>query len=105
MEVFLPVSPAAFLWTLGIGALLAGSHLMASFRGMAPVGVFGPAGMPLMILWYSMPLLTTLVVGTAMTAWGARIAVPWVAFSWLLLLAAFVVMWGLALVGKRDKRG
>jgi hypothetical protein len=98
------VSPAAFVWTLGVGALLAGSHLMASFRGMAPPSVFGPAGMPAMIFWYARPLLVTLVVGTAMTAWGARIAVPWVAFSWLLLLAAFVVMWGLALVGKREKR-
>jgi len=98
------VSPATFVWTLGIAALLAGSHLMASFRGMAPVSVFGPAGMPAMIFWYARPLLATLVVGTGMTAWGARIEVPWVAFSWLLLLAAFIVMWGLALVGKRDKR-
>jgi hypothetical protein len=98
------VSPAAFLWTLGIAVLLSGSHLMASFRGMAPAGVFGPAGMPAMILWYASPLLATLIVGTALTAWGARIEVPWVAFSWLLLLAAGVVGWGLALVGKRDKR-
>ena len=94
----------AFLWNLGIAVLLAGSHLMASFRGIAPVGVFGPAGMPSMIFWYARPLLATLVVGTAMTAWAARIPVPWVAFSWLLLLAAGVVGWGLALVGKRDKR-
>jgi hypothetical protein len=99
------VPPAAFVWTVGIGALLAGSHLMASFRGMAPAGVFGPnAGMPALIFWYARPLLATLVVGTAMTAWAARIPVPWVAFSWLLLFAAGVVGWGLALVGKRDKR-
>jgi hypothetical protein len=98
------VTPAAFVWTVGIGALLAGSHLMASFRGMAPVGVFGPAGMPAMVFWYARPLLATLVVGTAMTAWAARIPVPWVAFSWLLLIAAGVVGWGLALVGKRDNR-
>jgi len=99
------VPPAAFVWTVGIGALLAGSHLMASFRGMAPAGVFGPnAGMPALIFWYARPLLATLVVGTAMTAWAARIPVPWVAFSWLLLFAAGVVGWGLALVGKRGKR-
>lgn len=99
------VPPTAFLWTLGIGALLAGSHLMASFRGMAPPGVFGPnAGVPALIFWYARPLLATLVVGTAMTAWAARIPAPWVAFSWLLLLASGVVAWGLALVGKRDKR-
>jgi hypothetical protein len=99
------VPPTAFLWTLGIGALLAGSHLMASFRGMAPLGVFGPnAGVPALIFWYVRPLLATLVVGTAMTAWAARIPVPWVAFSWLVLLTGGVVGWGLALVGKRDKR-
>jgi hypothetical protein len=100
------VPPTAFLWTVGIAALLAGSHLMASFRGMAPMGVFGPnAGVPALIFWYARPLLATLVVGTAMTAWAARIPVPWVAFSWLVLLAGGVVGWGLALVGKRDKRG
>jgi hypothetical protein len=99
------VPPGAFVWTVGIGALLAGSHLMASFRGMAPAGVFGPnAGVPALIFWYARPLLATLVVGTAMTAWAARIPVPWVALSWLLLLAAGIVGWGLALVGKRDKR-
>jgi hypothetical protein len=99
------VSPAAFFWTLGIAVLLVGSHLMASFRGMAPLGVFGPnAGVPALVFWYAKPLLATLIVGTAMTAWGARIAVTWVAFSWLLLLSAGVVAWGLALVGKRDKR-
>jgi hypothetical protein len=100
------VPPTAFVWTVGIGALLAGSHLMASFRGMAPAGVFGPnAGVPALIFWYARPLLATLVVGTGMTALAARMAAPWVAFSWLLLLAAGVVGWGLALVGKRDKRG
>jgi len=99
------VPPTAFVWTVGVGALLAGSHLMASFRGMAPAGVFGPnAGVPALIFWYARPLLATLVVGTAMTAWAARIPAPWVAFSWLLLLAAGVLGWGLALVGKRDKR-
>jgi hypothetical protein len=99
------VPPTAFLWTLGIAGLLAGAHLMASFRGMAPPGVFGPnAGLPALIFWYSKPLLATLVVGTAMTAWAARLPVPWVAFSWLVLLVAGVVAWGLALVGKRDKR-
>jgi hypothetical protein len=99
------VPPTAFVWALGVGALLAGSHLMASFRGMPPPGVFGPnAGVPALIFWYARPLLATLVVGTAMTAWAARIAAPWVAFSWLLLLTAGVVAWGLALVGKRDAR-
>jgi hypothetical protein len=99
------VRPTAFVWVLGAGALLAGSHLMASFRGLPPVGVFGPhAGVPAMVFWYAKPLLATLVVGTAMTAWAARIPVLWVAFSWLLLLTAGVVAWGLVLVDKRDRR-
>ena len=99
------VRPTAFVWTLGAGALLAGSHLMASFRGLPPVGVFGPnAGVPSMIFWYAKPLLATLVVGTATTAWAARTATPWVAFSCLLVLTAGVVAWGLKLVDKRDLR-
>ena len=99
------VRPSAFVWALGVGALLAGANLMSSFRGLPPVGVFGPnAGVPAMIFWYSKPLLATLVVGTTTTAWAARTATPWVAFSWLLVLTAGVIAWGLALVDKRDRR-
>ena len=99
------VTPAAFVWVLGVGALLAGSHLMASFRGLPPAGVFGPrAGVPAMVFWYSKPLLATLVVGTATAAWAARTATPGVAFTWMLLLTSGVVLWGLVLVDKRDKR-
>jgi hypothetical protein len=99
------VTPAAFVWTLGVGALLAGSHLMASFRGLPPAGVFGPrAGVPAMIFWYSKPLLATLVVGTATAAWAARSVTPGVAFTWMLLLTSGVLLWGLVLVDKRDKR-
>jgi len=99
------VRPIAVVWALGIGILLAGSHLMASFRGLPPAGVFGPnAGVPALIFWYARPLLATLVVGTAMTAWAARTPAPWVAFSWMLILTGGVVLWGLALVDKRDRR-
>lgn len=97
--------PTAVVWALGIGALLAGAHLMASFRGLPPVGVFGPnAGVPAMIFWYAKPFLATVVVGTATTAWAARTATPEVAFSGMLVLAAGVIAWGLALVNKRDRR-
>jgi hypothetical protein len=99
------VGPAALVWSLGTGALLAGTHLMAAFRGLPPIGVFGPqAGVPAMIFWYAKPLLATLVVGTATAAWAARAASPWAAFFWLLIATAGVVAWGLALVGKRDRR-
>jgi hypothetical protein len=98
-------SPDAFVWALGVGALMAGSHLMASFRGMPPMGVFGPrAGVPAMVFWYSKPFLATLVVGTATAAWVARSPSPEVPFAWLLILSAGVVMWGLGLVNKRDRR-
>ena len=99
------VDPAALAWALGAGALLAGTHLMAAFRGLPPVGVFGPhAGVPAMIFWYSKPLLATLVVGTATAALAARAASLWTAFSWLLIATAGVVAWGLGLVDKRDRR-
>ena len=99
------IGPTALVWASGAGALLAGSHLMASFRGLPPVSVFGPnAGAPAMIFWYSKPLVATLVVGTATMAWAVRTATPWVAFSCLLVLTFGVIAWGLALVDKRDRR-
>jgi hypothetical protein len=99
------VRPAALVWVLGTGALLAGTHLMAAFRGLPPMGVFGPqAGVPSMIFWYAKPLLATVVVGTATAAWAARAANPWTAFSWMLIATSGVVTWGLALVDKRDRR-
>ncbi|HEX5335801.1 MAG TPA: hypothetical protein VFW55_07965 [Propionicimonas sp.] len=99
------VGPAAVVWSLGTGALLAGAHLMAAFRGLPPIGVFGPhAGVPAMIFWYAKPILATLVVGTATAAWAARAASPWNAFFWLLIATAGVIAWGLKLVDKRDRR-
>ena len=99
-------TPTALVWALGTGVLLTGTHILAAFRGLPPVGVFGPhAGVPAMIFWYAKPLLATLIVGTATAAWAARADSPWNAFSWLLIAAALVVAWGLALVDKRDRRG
>jgi hypothetical protein len=99
------LNPAALVWAVGTGALLAGTHLMAAFRGLPPIGVFGPqAGVLSMVFWYSKPLLATLLVGTAMAAWAVRSPAPWSVFCWMLILAAGVFAWGLALVGKRDRR-
>jgi len=101
----LVTTPTALVWALGTGILLAGTHLMAAFRGLPPIGVFGPhAGVPAMIFWYARPLLANLIVGTATAAWAVRADTPWTAFSWLLIASAGVVAWGLALVDKRDKR-
>ena len=97
--------PASPVWALGVGVLLAGTHLMAAFRGLPPAGVFGPhAGVPAMIFWYAKPLLATLIVGTATAAWAVRANSPGDAFLWLVILATGVVAWGLRLVGKRDRR-
>jgi len=99
------VTPTAIVWALLTGALLAGAHLMASFRGLPPVGVFGPnAGVPAMVFWYSKPVLATLLIGTGTTAWAARAATPEAAFLTLLILTAGVVAWGRSLVDKRDRR-
>jgi len=99
------VGPTALMWGLGTGALLAGAHLMASFRGLPPIAAFGPkGGMPAMIFWYAKPMLATLVVGTATAAWAARAATVWAAFFCLLVSTAGLAAWGLALVDKRDRR-
>jgi len=99
------LTPLALAWALGTGALLAGTHLMAAFRGLPPIGVFSPqAGVPSMVFWYSKPLLATLLVGTGMAAWAVRSPAPWSVLAWMLILTAGVVAWGLALVGKRDRR-
>jgi len=99
------IRPIDLAWALGIGALLAGTHLMAAFRGMPPMGVFGPqAGVPAMAFWYAKPLLATLVIGTATTAWAARADNPSNPFTWLLLATALIGVWGMSLVHKRDRR-
>jgi hypothetical protein len=99
------LTPLALVWTLGTGGLMAGTHLMAAFRGMPPVAVFNPqGGVPTMVLWYARPFLATLIVGTAMTAWAVRAPLPWSVFCWMLIASAGLVAWGLALVGKRDRR-
>jgi hypothetical protein len=98
-------TPLALIWALGTGALLAGTHLMAAFRGLPPIGVFGPqAGLPSMVFWYAKPFLATLLIGTGMAAWAVRSPAPWSVFAWMLILTAGVIAWGLALVGKRDRR-
>jgi len=99
------LTPLALIWTLGTAGLMAGTHLMAAFRGMPPAAVFNPqGGVPTMILWYARPFLATLIVGTAMAAWAVRAPVPWSVFCWMLIASAGLVAWGLALVAKRDRR-
>jgi hypothetical protein len=96
-------TPTSLVWALGVGALLTGVRLMAVFRGLPSMNVIG-AGVPTMILWYSLPLLVTLIVGTGTAAWAVRAKTPWDAFFCLLITTVGVLAWGLSLVDKRDRR-
>jgi hypothetical protein len=54
-----------------VGLLLA-AQLMAAFRGLPPAGIFSPnAGVPVMILWYAVPVLVPVASGTAASAFLA----------------------------------
>lgn len=56
-------------WGVVMVALLLGSQLMAAFRGLPPMAVFGPGrGVGTTALWYAVPMLVPAIVGTASTA-------------------------------------
>ncbi len=60
---------AAFIWPVAMTALLAGTHLMAAFRGLPPVTLFSPGSAVVSVgFWYSRPLLLALIGGVAATA-------------------------------------
>ncbi|WP_406829305.1 hypothetical protein ABEG17_09885 [Pedococcus sp. KACC 23699] len=60
---------AAFFWPVAMTALLAGTHLMAAFRGLPPVTLFSPGSAVVSVgFWYSRPLLLALIGGVAATA-------------------------------------
>ena len=87
----LVTTPAPVIWALGTGALLTGAHLMAAFRGLPPISIYGPNPAPALVIWYARPLLATLIVGTAMAAFAVRAATAWTVFSWMMLASAVVV--------------
>ena len=56
-------------WAIAMSGLLLAAQVMAAFRGLPPAGIFSPnAGVPVMILWYSVPVLVPMVAGTAASA-------------------------------------
>ncbi len=60
---------AAYFWPVATTALLAGTHLMAAFRGLPPVTLFSPGSAVVSVgFWYSRPLLLALIGGVAATA-------------------------------------
>ena len=60
---------AGLAWALVMTGLLVTTQLMAAFRGLPPVSLFGPGrGIATMLLWYGRPLLVAVIAGTAATA-------------------------------------
>ncbi|MEP6649976.1 MAG: hypothetical protein ABJA74_08685 [Lapillicoccus sp.] len=57
------------VWALLAAGLLLAAQVMAAFRGLPPAGIFSPnAGVPVMVLWYAVPVLVPMVCGTAASA-------------------------------------
>lgn len=99
VSVLLGASPGGLLWALLLTGLLSTAHLMAAYRGLPPMSLFGPGrGVPTMVLWYGRPLLVALIFGTAATAFVTS-GSP---LGGLLLLA--VATWGTTLFGLRCVR-
>ncbi len=62
-------SPRGVVWALLMTGLLGAAQLMAAFRGLPPISLFGPGrGIATMMLWYGRPLLIALAAGTGATA-------------------------------------
>jgi hypothetical protein len=60
------------VWAVLMVGLLLAAQLMAAFRGLPPAGIFSPnAGVPVMILWYAVPVLVPVASGTAASAFLA----------------------------------
>jgi hypothetical protein len=90
---------AALLWPLLTTTLLAGTHLMAAFRGLPPVSLFGGGSAVVSVaFWYSRPLLLALVGGVAATALLTRGGI----FDALLVLVG--TSWAAVMLGRRRVR-
>lgn len=83
-----PLSALSLLSLLAVLAVLCGGHLLAAFRGTAPVRG-GPQGM---IAWYLMPVIFVLLVGSLMTFFAKAELWSWIGFAgWM---AIGLVWWG-----------
>jgi hypothetical protein len=82
------------IWAVLMVGLLLAAQLMAAFRGLPPAGIFSPnAGVPVMILWYAVPVLVPVASGTAASAFlasgGTTLAVAVLAVTtWFSILYA-----------------
>ncbi len=99
VSVLLGAGAWGLVWALLVTGLLSTAHLMAAFRGLPPMSLFGPGrGMPTTVLWYGRPLLVAIIFGTAATA---LVTSGSPGLGALLLL---VVTWGTTLFGLRSVR-
>ncbi len=64
-----PAGVSAYFWPVAMTGLVAGTHLMAAFRGLPPVSLFSPGSAVISVgFWYVRPLLLALIGGVAATA-------------------------------------
>ncbi len=59
---------AALWWPLALTGVVAGTHVMAAFRGLPPIRLFGPGGLVTMALWYAQPAVVAMVTGVVATS-------------------------------------
>lgn len=91
-----PVPPVVIIVIPLIVAVLVGGHLLASFRSTPPSATLkSGAGPALLILWYLLPSLVVIIVGTLGT-WLVRSTQT--GATWALPLAVGVIAWGFARV-------
>lgn len=90
------VQVAAVAWVLVTGAVLAGGHLIAGFRGLPPMAAYRPGGgVLLMVGWYLYPVIVASIAVTVTTVVAARSQLAGQSFVLLLAAALGVVRWGL----------
>ncbi|MEO3937683.1 hypothetical protein V3N99_13130 [Dermatophilaceae bacterium Soc4.6] len=90
------VAALGVAWAVVMVAPLLGGQLMAAFRGLPPAAVFAPGrGIGTTALWYSVPLLSPAVVGTAVTAMLTSSALRTQAPVALVLGGYLLLTWGL----------
>lgn len=90
---------AAIFWPVAMTALVAGTHLMAAFRGLPPVSLFSPGSAVISVgFWYVRPLLLALIGGVAATALWTR------SNTSLALMVLALASWAAVKFGQRRVR-
>ena len=91
-----PQTIAVPAWCLIIAALLAGTPLLAAFRGLPAMNAFLPEQGPmLMASWYAVPVAVSILSGTLIVSRATRSDIPALGLAIALATVAGVVAWGL----------